>query len=64
MEDVWNRIYGKDPGSGVKLLEDGGYHFLLLHAHDETDEMVPGYYKQFIDCLLENGVTFDVPTFW
>lgn len=64
VEDVWNRIYGKDPGVGVKLLEDGGYHFLLLHAHDETDEMVPGYYKQFIDCLLENGVTFDVPAFW
>ena len=64
VEDVWNRIYGKDPGVGVKLLEDGGYHFLLLHAHDETDEMVPGYYKQFIDCLLENGVTFDAPMFW
>ncbi|MCR5531626.1 MAG: polysaccharide deacetylase family protein [Lachnospiraceae bacterium] len=64
VENVWNRIYGKEPGVGVKLLEDGGYHFLLLHAHDETDEMVPGYYKQFIDCLLENGVTFDAPTFW
>ena len=64
VENVWNRIYGKEPGAGVKLLEDGGYHFLLLHAHDETDEMVPGYYKQFIDCLLENGVTFDVPAFW
>ena len=64
VENVWNRIYGKEPGTGVHLLEDGGYHFLLLHAHDETDEMVPGYYKQFIDCLLENGVTFDAPEFW
>lgn len=64
VEDVWKRIYDKNPGNGAAMLADGGSHILLLHAHDETDELVPGYYKQFIDCLLENGVTFDVPTFF
>ncbi|MBO4697377.1 MAG: polysaccharide deacetylase family protein [Lachnospiraceae bacterium] len=64
VNDVWKRIYDSNPPSGGAMLEDGGSHILLLHAHDETEELVPGYYKQFIDCLLDNGVTFDVPTFF
>ncbi len=64
VEDVWKRVFDKEPFSGGALLQDGTSHILLLHAHDETEELVPGYYRQFIDCLLENGVTFDVPTFF
>lgn len=45
------------------LLVDPGSHILLLHAHDETDELVPGYYRQFIDYLLKEGVVFDTPEF-
>ncbi|MBO4653147.1 MAG: hypothetical protein J5649_07525 [Lachnospiraceae bacterium] len=51
------------PVNGAPLLVDPGSHILLLHAHDETDEMVPGYYRLFIERLLENGVIFDVPEF-
>ncbi len=60
---VWERINDKNPGSGAALLEDNGSHILLLHAHDETEEMVPGYYKLFIDELKKNGVAFDMPEF-
>ena len=28
-----------------------------------AEEMVPEYYKLFIDHLLENGITFDEPKF-
>ncbi len=34
---------------------------MLLHAHDETEELVPEYYRHFIDYLLEQGVIFDDP---
>ena len=63
VDDVWKRINDKAPKTGASLLADPGSHILLLHAHDETDAMVPGYYRLFIDYLLENGVMFDVPEF-
>lgn len=62
-EDVMKRIYNVDPETGEGLLVDGTHHILLLHAHDETEELVPQYYKHFIDCLLENGVEFIEPEF-
>ena len=61
--DVMDRIHYVDPESGEGLLVDGTNHILLTHAHDETEEMVPEYYKHFIDCLLENGVEFIKPEF-
>ena len=63
VDDVWKRINDKTPAEGGALLVDPGSHILLLHAHDETDAMVPGYYRLFIDYLLEKGVVFDVPEF-
>ena len=63
VEDVWARINNEAPLVGAALLADPGSHILLLHAHDETDAMVPGYYRLFIDYLLEKGVVFDVPEF-
>ena len=62
-EDVWKRINNMDPVNGAALLKEGNSHFLLLHAHDETEELVPEYYKKFIDYLLEKGVVFTKPEF-
>ena len=61
--DVMKRIHDMEPESGAALLKDGSSHILLLHAHDETEELVPEYYKHFIECLLENGVCFVKPEF-
>ena len=61
--DVMKRIYDTVPGNGAPLLKDGSNHILLLHAHDETEELVPGYYKTFIEELLKNGVDFTGPEF-
>ena len=60
---LWAPLAGAAPAEGAALLADPGSHILLLHAHDETDAMVPGYYRLFIDYLLEKGVVFDVPEF-
>ena len=62
-KDVFKRINDPAPEFGTALLKDGGSHIILLHAHDETEEMVPEYYKLFIDCLLEKGIIFDDPEF-
>ena len=63
LEDVMKRIHDKEPEDGAVLLKDNSSHILLLHAHDETEELVPGYYKIFIEELLENGVEFTDPEF-
>ena len=60
-EDVWKRIHDRNPVSGGALLSENSSHILLMHAHDETEEMVPGYCRLFIDHLLACGVTFDQP---
>lgn len=62
--DIWRRMRDAYPGSGAPLLAEGGRHILLLHAHDETEAMLPGYYRLFIDHLLEKGVTFIKPEFF
>ena len=63
-EDVFKRVEDPDPEDGVNVLEDGRHHLLLLHAHDETEELVPEYYKHFIDYLLDKGYVFDRPEFF
>jgi len=62
-ESVWNRMHDTNPNSGAVLFAENNRHIILLHAHDETEEMLPGYYKMFIEHLLEHGVVFDVPEF-
>lgn len=62
-ESVWERMHDANPKSGAVLFAEDNHHILLLHAHDETEELVPEYYKQFVDHLLENGMVFDEPKF-
>ncbi len=62
-DDVIKRIHDPAPAQGAPLLEDGGEHILLLHAHDETEDLVPGYYRIFIEEALKNGVEFTRPEF-
>ena len=63
LDDVMKRIYDMSPDNDAPLLKDGSSHILLLHAHDETEEMLPKYYSIFIEELLKNGVEFTAPAF-
>ena len=63
IEDVWKRVRNTNPENGAALYAPEGRHILLLHAHDETDELVPGYYRLLLDDLMKNGVQFIKPDF-
>ena len=60
---IWDKMQNPNPTSGATLFAENNRHILLLHAHDETENLVPEYYKTFINHLLENGITFDEPKF-
>ncbi len=60
---VWEKMHDTDPKAGAALFGENNRHIILLHAHDETEEMLPEYYKLFIDHLLENGMVFEEPRF-
>lgn len=62
-ESVWQRMHDQSPSSGAVLFGEGQRHILLLHDHDESEKILPGYYRLFLDHLLENGVVFDEPKF-
>ena len=63
MDDVWKRVRNMAPDNGTALYAPEGRHILLLHAHDETDELVPGYYRLLLEDLKKNGVAFIRPEF-
>lgn len=58
MDSVFEKMNNRDPEAGMVVFEDGRFHILLLHAHDETEEMCAEYYKKMIDNMLDNGVNF------
>ncbi len=62
-EDVWAKMRDAHPDRGAALLGENNRHILLLHAHDETEDKMPGYYRQIVVFLLEHGVVFDEPSF-
>lgn len=62
-ESVWTKMHSSNPKSGAALFGENQRHIVLMHAHDETDAILPGYYRLFLDHLQEHGVVFDAPSF-
>ena len=62
-EDVWAKMEDPKPAYGFPLFCDGFRHLLITHAHDETEALYPGYYKDFIERMIEGGVVFEKPKF-
>ena len=63
LDTVWQKMYNPAPQLGGALFAPGHRHILLLHAFDETEAKLPGYYRILLDHLLEQGLTFDEPRF-
>lgn len=62
-QSIWDKIFNTNSQKGTVLFAEGNKHILLLHAHDETEEIYRQYYKEFIDCCLERGLKFEEPRF-
>ena len=62
-DDVFARMHDANPADGAALFGENQRHILLLHDHPETQALVPGYYRLFIEECLQNGLTFDEPEF-
>ena len=59
-DDVLKKMDVTNPVQGGALYDENSHQMLLLHAHDETDEMAPKYYQILIEKLLEHGAVFSV----
>ena len=62
-ESVWEKVNDKNPARGAALFGENQRHIVLMHAFDETETVWPGYYREILDRLQENGITFDKPSF-
>ena len=57
MEDVLERIHKGDLGNGAFVTDDST-QIVLLHSHDDTERLVPGYYRIILDELIQVGGSF------
>lgn len=64
LEDVWKKVNNENQPYGGNLFTEDSINIIIMHAHDETEELVPEYYKQFIDCILDMGIRFEEPRFF
>ena len=62
-ENIWHKVNDRNPAKGAALFGENQRHIILTHAHDETEEILPGYCRQFVEYLMKNGITFDEPCF-
>ena len=62
-EDVMKKMQDPAPADGAALFGENAVHILLLHAHDETEEMEARYYEKMLSVLIERGVEFVKPGF-
>lgn len=63
LESILRKMQLSNPEYGAPLLGEESFHILLMHAHDETERLFPGYSAYFTDFLIENGFTFEKPQF-
>ena len=60
IEDVLRRLREGDAGMGSSVTGDET-QIVLLHSHDDTDKLVPGYYRIILEEILRLGGEFISP---
>ncbi len=60
IEDVMRRLAEGDPGMG-SAIRGKGDQIVLIHSHDDTEALVPGYYQRMIGEILLLGGNFVKP---
>ena len=62
MEDVMRRLVEGDAWAGSAVNDDSA-QIVLLHSHDDTEKLVPGYYRLILEEILRLGGHF-IPAEW
>ena len=60
IEDVICRLREGDPGNGSSVFGEDT-QIVLLHSHDDTDKLIPGYYRIILEEILRLGGEFISP---
>ena len=63
LDTILAKVNDPAPQQGTALFGANNAHFILMHAHAETEEILPRYWQHLIDPLLERGLRFVKPTF-
>lgn len=51
------------PPLGAPLYSEKSGHIILMHAFDETEACLPGYWQKLLSPLLKKGIRFEAPRF-
>lgn len=62
-ESIVHKIHDKNPPTGGALLDKNSHHIMIIHDHENTEEVMPGYFKTLIDYVMSCGVEFEAPRF-
>lgn len=62
-ETILYRIHDENPKDGGALLEENSNHIVLIHDHNETNKVMPDYYRFILDYVTDAGVSFIKPEF-
>lgn len=62
-ESIRRKMHDQHPASGAVLFGENNRHILLMHNFDETEAVLPEYWKVLTGYLLDRGLVFDEPRF-
>jgi peptidoglycan/xylan/chitin deacetylase (PgdA/CDA1 family) len=60
---ILNKINDMNPKKGGILLKPDEYNIVLIHDHEDTEEVYPNYFNKIINYVLYHGVEFIKPEF-
>ena len=62
-DSIWRKMNDKAPEQGAVLFGENHHHLILMHDFAQTEQVMPGYYRQLVEYLEANGMEFVEPGF-
>lgn len=62
-DDILKKINDDNPETGGPLLAPNVHNIILIHDHENTEELRAGYFFELINYVLDKGVEFVKPMF-
>jgi len=62
-EECMQRLRNGDEESGAHVLTDDSLHMILIHTHDDTENMEKDYFQKIVGEMIKSGAEFVAPNF-